>query len=126
VIETAKPILFEPFAEDVPGQRLPPAALCPHPAPHRRGGKQNARRRERKEYLRLEPKRLRVPAFESVEETPVPQVQQHLQQQLQEDNSSEEKRENPRGGPVLPPEPRSRLPEARQELLLVETRSNPT
>ena len=82
-VEAAKAIFLQPLADDLPGERLAPATLGAHPTPHRRGRQQNACCREWKEHPRLKPKRLSVAAFEGIKKMPIPQIEQHLHQQLQ-------------------------------------------
>jgi hypothetical protein len=122
MVETAKAVLLQPFADNMPGERLTPAALGAHPAPDRRRRQQDARRCERKENPRLKPERLYVAALEGIEKVPVPQIEQHLHKQLQENNADKEDDENRGPRNVFPPKAGGRSPEARQQLPLVEIR----
>ena len=74
-----------------------------------------------REASRQDALRIRA-ALEGIEKVPVPQIEQHLHKQLQENNADKEDDENRGPRNVFPPKAGGRSPEARQQLPLVEIR----
>ena len=67
---------------------------------------------------------MRIFASESVEKIAVPQIEQDLQQQLQKNDPDKEDDEGRRKSFLPSPKLRGRLPEAGQQLPLVENRGD--
>ena len=99
-IDPAELIVGEPILDDLAGDAFAPFALRRHAPPDRGGGEQDARSGERYKQRRLGPKCRRVAPLESVEEMPIPIIQQVLHQQLQQDDENEDDGQAP-GHPTL-------------------------